>query len=66
MLQILFFRIKNISYICSMKKLTIDKRKVLESVNKMVSDKNTVQLFLKGEITTETLRQKGITLANPL
>ncbi|WP_172426726.1 hypothetical protein [Flavobacterium sp. ACN6] len=49
-----------------MKKLTIDKRKVLESVNKMVSDKNTVQLFLKGEITTETLRQKGITLANPL
>jgi hypothetical protein len=49
-----------------MKKITKNKEKVLESVTKMVSDKNVVQSFLKGKTSIETLKQKGIKLANPL
>lgn len=49
-----------------MKKITKNKQQILESVIKMISDKNTVQLFLKGKTSVETLKQKGITLANPL
>lgn len=49
-----------------MKKITKNKQQILESVTKMISDKNTVQLFLKGKTSVETLKQKGITLANPL
>lgn len=49
-----------------MKKITTNKQKVLESVTKMVTDKNVVQSFLKGKINAEALKQKGITLANPL
>ncbi|UUF12638.1 MULTISPECIES: hypothetical protein [Flavobacterium] len=49
-----------------MKKITADKQKALESVIKMVADKNAVQSFLKGKTPIETLNKKGITLANPL
>jgi len=49
-----------------MKKITRNKQQVLDSVTKMVSDKNTVQMFLKGKTSIDTLKQKGITLANPL
>lgn len=49
-----------------MKKITRNKQQVLESLTKMVSDKNTVQLFLKGKASIDTLKQKGITLASPL
>ena len=49
-----------------MKKITINKGKALESVAKMVSDKSAVQLFLKGKTSIEDLKQKGISLVNPL
>ncbi|MFH7015250.1 hypothetical protein [Flavobacterium sp. FlaQc-47] len=49
-----------------MKNITKSKQQILESVSKMVTDKNAVQLFLKGKTSVETLKQKGITLATPL
>jgi hypothetical protein len=49
-----------------MKKITTDKKTILESVTKMVDDKNAVRLFLKGKSSIETLKEKGITLAKPL
>lgn len=49
-----------------MKKITTNKQKVLESVAKMITDKNVVQSFLKDKTSIETLRQKGIKLASPL
>ena len=49
-----------------MKKITINKETILESVAKMASDKDTVRLFLKGKTPITTLKEKGITLANPL
>ena len=49
-----------------MKKVVVNKKSVIESVTKMVTDKNTVRQFLKGKTTIETLKQKGITLAKPL
>lgn len=49
-----------------MKKITTNKKTVLESVAKMAADKNTVRLFLKGKTSIESLKEKGIILANPL
>jgi len=49
-----------------MKKITTNRERVIESVTKMVSDKNVVQSFLRGQTSIETLKQKGIKLANPL
>ena len=49
-----------------MKKIIINKEKALESLTKMVADKKAVQLFLKGKTSMEDLKQKGISLVNPL
>lgn len=49
-----------------MKKILVNKESVIESVAKMMADKNTVRDFLKGKTPIETLRQKGITLAKPI
>ena len=49
-----------------MKKITTNKQTVIESVAKMVGDKNAVRSFLKGKASIESLKEKGIKLANPL
>ena len=49
-----------------MKKITTNKQTVIESVAKMVADKNAVRTFLKGKASIESLKEKGIKLANPL
>ncbi|MDW8852650.1 hypothetical protein SD960_21290 [Flavobacterium sp. MMLR14_040] len=49
-----------------MKKITINKEKALRSLTKMIADKNAVQLFLKDKTSIEDLKQKGISLVNPL
>jgi hypothetical protein len=49
-----------------MKKITTNRQIIIESVTKMVADKNAVRLFLKGKSTIEILKEKGITLAKPL
>jgi hypothetical protein len=49
-----------------MKKITTNKETVLQSVTKMVADKDAVRLFLKGKAPIESLKEKGINLANPL
>ncbi len=49
-----------------MKKIVVNKKSVIESVSKMMTDKNAVREFLKGKTPIESLKQKGITLAKPL
>lgn len=49
-----------------MKKITKNKKALLESVAKMAADKNAVRLFLKGKTSIESLKEKGIKLVNPL
>ncbi|MWB92868.1 hypothetical protein GON26_00665 [Flavobacterium sp. GA093] len=49
-----------------MKKITTNKQAVLNSLAKMVANKDTVRLFLQGKTSAEALKQKGITLAKPL
>lgn len=44
----------------------IDKKQVIKLVKQMVSNKEAVRSYLKGNITKETLNKKGIKLANPL
>lgn len=47
-------------------KTNINKDKILKSVAKMVTDKEIVRSYLKGNIKLETLNKKGIKFANPL
>ena len=49
-----------------MKKIIKNKKTVLESVAKMAANKDVVRLFLKGKTSIESLKEKGIRLANPL
>ena len=49
-----------------MKKITTNKKTILESIVKMAKDKNTVRFYLKGKTSITTLKEKGINLANPL
>lgn len=48
-----------------MKKITTNKKLILESVSKMVVGKDVVSLFLKGKISKTTLNEKEIILTNP-
>jgi hypothetical protein len=57
---------KIIYYLCRMKKVKINKDKVLKSVSKMLSDKEVVRSYMKGKTSINTLSKKGIKLANPL
>jgi len=43
-----------------------NKKKILKSVSKMVSDKNLVRSYLKGETSIQALNKKGIKFAKPL
>lgn len=49
-----------------MNKIVVNKKSVIESVAKMVSDKAVVRSYLKGNVSLELLKEKGITLAKPL
>lgn len=49
-----------------MNKVKINKDKIIKSVVKMLSDKESVRSYAKGKITLEELSKKGIKLANPL
>ncbi len=49
-----------------MKKREINKEVVLKSVAKMLSNKESVLLYIKGKTTLKTLTQKGIKFAKPL
>ena len=49
-----------------MQKIVINKEAVISSIAKMVADKNAVRSFLKGKASIESLKEKGIKLANPL
>lgn len=57
---------KIIYYLCIMNKVIINKDKVIKSVAKMLSDKETVRSYMKGETSKNTLSKKGIKLAKPL
>jgi hypothetical protein len=49
-----------------MGKSNINKENVLKSIAKMLSDKEAVRSYMKGEISINSLSQKGIKLAKPL
>ncbi len=49
-----------------MKIANLDKKKVLKSVSKMLTDKNAVIAYIKGKTSIQTLNKKGIKLAKPL
>ena len=49
-----------------MKKNEINKKVVLKSLVKMISDKEIVQSYIKGKTTLAALTQKGIKFAKPL
>ena len=49
-----------------MKKGVINKETVIKSVAKMVSNKESVLLYIKGKTTLKALTQKGIKFAKPL
>lgn len=49
-----------------MNKVIINKDKVIKSVAKMLSDKEAVRSYMKGETSKNTLTKKGIKLAKPL
>ena len=49
-----------------MKKRVINKEIVIKSIAKMVSNKETVLMYMKGKTTLSALTQKGIKFAKPL
>ncbi|WP_166922279.1 hypothetical protein [Flavobacterium poyangense] len=49
-----------------MNKIVVNKKTVIESVTKMAADKAIVRSYLKGKVSLEILKEKGITLAKPI
>jgi hypothetical protein len=49
-----------------MKNDTISKKTILNSVAKMVTNKELVRSYIKGETPIETINKKGIRFAKPL
>jgi hypothetical protein len=49
-----------------MKNKEINREKIVESVSKMITDKETVRSYIKGEISIQTVTKKGIKFAKPL
>lgn len=47
-------------------KTVITKEKVMAAINKALAQKQETLKFLKGDITKEQLKEKGVTLARPL
>lgn len=57
--------VKNIIYICNVMK-TIDRETANKSLAKMLADKESVRLYLKGKLTLASLTKQGVKLARPL
>jgi hypothetical protein len=49
-----------------METVKISKKKITQSVLKMISDKKMVRAYLKGETPIQTLTKQGIKFAKPL
>ncbi len=49
-----------------MKSATTNKELVIKSVMKMITDKESVRSYIKGQTTIKSLNKKGIKLAKPL
>jgi hypothetical protein len=49
-----------------MNKKKINKEIIVESVSKMIADKETVRSYMTGETSIQTLKKKGIKFAKPL
>lgn len=49
-----------------MKNKEINKKDVMNSVNKMIADKNSVRSYIKGKISIQSLSKKGIKFAKPI
>ncbi len=49
-----------------MKQNSINKKKIVESVAKLIADKDVVRSYIKGKVTLKSLTDKGIKLAKPL
>lgn len=47
-------------------KKEINKKTIIESVSKMLTDKEIVRSYIKGKTTIQTLDKKGIKLAKPI
>ncbi len=49
-----------------MKNAQKNRDKIVESVKKMIVDKNIVRSYIKGETSIQTVTKKGIKFAEPL
>lgn len=49
-----------------MKKEIIKKETVIQSISKMIADKEEVRSYMKGKTSIQTLTKKGIKFAKPL
>lgn len=49
-----------------MKNKEIKKETIIDSVSKMIADKEIVRSYIKGETSIQTLKKKGIKFAKPL
>lgn len=49
-----------------MNKKKINKAVIMKSIAKMVTDKEIVSSYMKGNVDFKTLKEKGIKIANPL
>ncbi len=46
--------------------MSVDKKTVIKSVNKLIADKEAVRSYMKGEVPLKKLTEKGIKFAKPL
>ncbi len=49
-----------------MKTNQLNKELIVESITKLVKDKELVRLYIKGQISLQELKDKGIKFARPL
>jgi hypothetical protein len=47
-------------------KKEINKKTIIDSISKMIADKEAVRSYIKGKTTIQTLNKKGIKLAKPI
>ncbi|MES2328097.1 MAG: hypothetical protein V4539_00755 [Bacteroidota bacterium] len=49
-----------------MKQSSINKKRIVKSVTKLIADKDAVRSYMKGKATLKSLTDKGIKFAKPL
>jgi hypothetical protein len=64
--NILVISKKIVVLIRKMKQHSINKKKIVQSVNKLIADKDAVRAYIKGKLPLKSLTDKGIKLAKPL